>query len=134
MSLQDPIADLLTRMRNVIGQGKATVRVPYSGLKSRILETLKREGFIKDFETVDATESVSKELLVHLKYAESGASVINSLKRVSKPSCRIYSQVGDIKPVLNGIGINIISTPKGVLSDRECRKEHVGGEVICEVW
>jgi len=133
MSMQDPISDMLTRIRNVMVQGKKSVRVPYSGIKSSVLDTLKREGFIRNFEAVEKA-SAKKDLLIELKYAENGSSVINSLKRISKPSCRIYFQAADVKPVLNGIGIQVISTNKGVLSDREARKENVGGEVLCEIW
>lgn len=132
MSLQDPISDMLTRMRNIIRIEKESVRIPYSKLKAQVLDVLKREGFIKNYEVI--SEQNKKDILVYLKYADSGVSVLNSLKRVSKPSCRVYKQNNDIKPVLGGLGISILTTSKGVLSDRECRDKKVGGELICEIY
>ena len=132
MSMSDPIADLLTRMRNNIQIRSKVVTIPFSRLKTQILEVLKREGFIRNFEVV--AEENKKNILVYLKYAENGSSVVSMLQRVSKPGCRIYSKATDVKPVLNGLGISVITTAKGVLSDRECRAQNVGGEVICEIW
>lgn len=132
MSVSDPIADLLTRMRNSIMTRKAVVRIPFSGLKLQVLEVLKREGFVKNFEEV--SDEGKKDILVYLKYADNGSSVISTLQRISKPGCRIYNKAKEIKPVLNGLGISVVTTPKGVLSDRECRTQQVGGEVICEIW
>ena len=132
MSMTDPIADLLTRMRNNIQIRSKVVTIPFSRLKTQILEVLKREGFIRNFEVV--VEENKKNILVYLKYAENGSSVVSMLQRVSKPGCRIYSKATDVKPVLNGLGISVITTAKGVLSDRECRAQNVGGEVICEIW
>ena len=132
MSMSDPIADLLTRMRNNIQIRSKVVTIPFSRLKTQILEVLKREGFIRNFEVV--VEENKKNILVYLKYAENGSSVVSMLQRVSKPGCRIYSKATDVKPVLNGLGISVITTAKGVLSDRECRAQNVGGEVICEIW
>lgn len=132
MSLSDPISDLLTRMRNCIMIKNHVVRVPFSRLKTQVLEVLKREGFIKNFEVV--VEDNKKDILVYLKYAANGSSVISSLERISKPGCRIYNKADDVKPILNGLGISVVTTSKGVLSDRECRQQNVGGEVICEIW
>ncbi len=132
MSMTDPIADLLTRVRNALRVKKDTVRMPYSNLKKNLLEALQREGYIKGYEvTADGNK---KDIVVFLKYSVSGLSVINELRRVSKSGCRIYEKLKDIKPVFNGIGISVVSTPKGVLSDRECREQIVGGEVLCEIW
>lgn len=132
MSLSDPISDLLTRMRNCIMIKNNVVRAPFSRLKTQILEVLKREGFIKNFEVV--VENNKKDILVYLKYAANGSSVISSLERVSKPGCRIYNKAEEVKPILNGLGISVVTTSKGVLSDRECRAQNVGGEIICEIW
>jgi small subunit ribosomal protein S8 len=132
MSVSDPIADLLTRMRNNIMNHSQVVRVPFSKLKTQILEVFKREGFVRNFEVV--SEDNKKDILVYLKYADNGASVISKLERVSKPGCRIYSKATEVKPVLNGLGMSVVTTAKGVLSDRECRAQNVGGEVICEIW
>lgn len=132
MSMSDPVADLLTRMRNNIQNRAKVVSVPFSRLKTHILEVLKREGFIRNFEVV--TEENKKNILVYLKYAENGSSVMSMLQRISKPGCRVYSKATDVKPVLNGLGISVVTTAKGVLSDRECRVQNVGGEVICEIW
>jgi small subunit ribosomal protein S8 len=130
--MSDPIADLLTRMRNNIQNRSKIVSVPFSRLKTQVLEVLKREGFIRNFEVV--VEDNKKNILVYLKYAENGSSVMSMLQRVSKPGCRIYSKASDVKPILNGLGISVVTTAKGVLSDRECRAQNVGGEVICEIW
>lgn len=132
MSVSDPIADLLTRVRNAIMVHRASVMAPYSKLKNNVLDVLKREGYIKNFEVVE--DGNKKNIIVYLKYADNGSPVISELHRISKPGCRIYSSVDDIKPVLNGIGVSIVTTAQGVLSDRECREKKVGGEVLCEVW
>jgi small subunit ribosomal protein S8 len=130
--MTDPISDLLTRMRNALQIDRDIVRIPFSKLKVHLLDVLKKEGFIKNHEVV--ADGNKKDILVHLKYADNGSSVINTLKRISKPGCRDYRHADEIKPVLNGLGIYVITTNKGVLSDRECREQKVGGEVLCEVW
>jgi small subunit ribosomal protein S8 len=132
MSMQDPISDMLTRIRNAIMRDKEVTRIPFSKYKLSILEVLKNEGFISNFEKVE--EEGKKNILVYLKYAANGRPVLNKLERVSKPSCRQYIGAGDVKPVLNGIGISILSTSKGVLSDKQCREQNVGGEIICEIY
>jgi len=132
MSISDPIADLLTRIRNAIMVHRASVMAPYSKLKSNVLDVLKREGYIKNFEVVQ--EGSKKNIIVYLKYADNGAPVISELHRISKPGCRIYNKADQIKPILNGIGVSIITTAQGLLSDRECREKKIGGEVLCEVW
>jgi len=132
MSMTDPIADMLTRMRNAIRNHEEAVDMPFSTEKRAIADVLKREGYIRDCR--EAHESIQGSLRLYFKYAPDGESVITHLKRVSKPGCRVYRGVSDLAPVLNGLGIVIVSTPKGVLSDREARTEKVGGEVICEVY
>lgn len=133
MMLNDPLGDMLTRIRNGGRVKKSDVNVPMSNLKMSVLEVLKREGFIRDFTVVKPREGVT-EIKVELKYQESGAPVISEIKRVSKPGRRVYSGVADIKRVYNGLGISILSTPKGVLSDHEARNENVGGEILCTVF
>ena len=132
MSMTDPIADLLTRVRNANSIGKKTVAMPYSHAKESILTVLKREGFIADFEAIG--EGVKRALSVILKYGPEGEKVIIEIRRVSKPGRRIYWKIDQVKPVLDGLGIAVLTTSKGVLSDREARKARVGGEVLCTVW
>lgn len=130
--LTDPVADMLTRIRNAIRSGKAEVLVPASKLKLGIAEVLKREGYIEGFEIVQ--RPVQNEIRIRLKYGPAGEPVITHIERVSKPGRRIYLGVKKLKPVLRGLGISILSTPKGVLSDREARQANVGGETLCRVW
>lgn len=133
MSMTDPIADLLTRIRNAASVRKRSVDIPFSKMKSAILEVLKREGFIEDFKPVESDGSLAL-IRAYLKYTRLGGSVIQEIRRVSKPGRRVYRPVSDLDPVLRGIGIAVVSTSRGVLSDRECRKQEVGGEVLCTVW
>jgi small subunit ribosomal protein S8 len=133
MSMTDPIADLLTRVRNAVRNEVATVDAPYSKLKEGITGVLKREGYIQDFKVMDLS-GAKKGLRVYLRYGSDGEAVIGHVQRVSKPGRRIYRSVPEIVPVLDGLGIGVYSTPKGILTDRECRKEKVGGECLCEVW
>lgn len=132
MSMTDPIADLLTRIRNAARVGNGTVDIPYSKVKTHVLDVLKREGYIGDYKV--AGEGKEQSIRAYLKYSRLGESVIKSIQRESRPGRRVYRAVGKLNPVLRGIGIAVVSTPRGVLSDRECRKEHVGGEVLCKVW
>jgi small subunit ribosomal protein S8 len=132
MSLTDPIADLLTRIRNATMRKHSTVSVPYSRIKQRIVEVLEAEGFIEKWNLQEGKSFNTIEL--HLKYDKAGDSVIRRIERVSRPGLRIHSSSNKIEPVLNGQGIAIITTSKGVFSDRECRRQHVGGEVLCRVW
>jgi small subunit ribosomal protein S8 len=132
MNITDPIADLLTRIRNASRAKHATVDVPASNMKKAIAQILVDEGYIKDFTvTEDAKQGV---ISITLKYTETGASVITGLRRVSKPGLRIYTSCEDMPKVMRGIGTAIISTPKGVMTDRQARKENVGGEVLAYVW
>ncbi|RME03199.1 MAG: 30S ribosomal protein S8 [Planctomycetota bacterium] len=140
MCMTDPIADMLTRIRNANAIGRKKVDVPFSKIKKGILEVLKREGFIEKFEEVEGRVSRrrrkkrGKVLRVFLKYGENGEFVINQIRRESKCGRRVYRSVKEIKKVLNGYGIGIYSTPKGILSDRECRLQKVGGEYLCSVF
>jgi len=131
MSMQDPIADMLTRIRNAGMAGKKEVSVPMSKMKSAIAEVLKSEGYIADYKEVG--EGVAKELILQLKYRNKRA-VIEGIERVSKPSCRIYCGSEEIPNVRNGLGIVILSTPKGVISGRVAASEKVGGEILCKLW
>ena len=132
MTMTDPIADLATRIRNAIAVGKYEVTAPHSRLKVGICEVLKREGFIQDF-TVEPGK-VQGQLRITLKYGPDGEKVIRSIQRVSKPGCRVYRGVREVKPILRGMGISVLTTNQGVLSDREARKQRVGGEPLLEVW
>ncbi len=129
--LTDPIADYLTRIRNAIMRKYPTVEIPASNMKKAITEILKEEGYIEDYEFIsDNKQGIIK---ITLKY-ENGVSVISGLKRISKPGLRQYSSVDKLPKVLNGLGIAIISTSKGVMTDAKARKENVGGEVLCYIW
>jgi small subunit ribosomal protein S8 len=130
--ITDPIADMLTRIRNAVRVERSHVEMPMSKVKRGLAEVLKREGYIWDWGEVTA-EPVSR-LRIELKYGPNGERVIQSIRRVSKPGRRVYSSARDLKPVLNGLGIQIISTSRGVISDREARQRNLGGEVLCEVW
>ncbi len=134
MSMTDPIADMLTRIRNAVAVHHKTVDVPASKVKKGILDVLKREGFIGDFKVVESTRPGQDGIRIYLKYDRVGQSVIQVIQRTSRPGLRIYRGAGDLEPVLRGIGIAVISTSKGMLSNRECRRDNVGGEVLCTVW
>lgn len=131
MSMSDPIADMLTRIRNAILREHKEVTMPSSKIKENIAKVLAAEGFINDYEVQPAGIGIS--LVVKLKYDSKGEPVIRSVQRVSKPGLRIFKGAKEIKPLLNGQGIYIISTSKGVMSDAQCRQSMVGGEVICAV-
>ena len=128
----DPIADLLTRMRNAITAKHESVLVPASKEKNAIANILLNEGYIKAFEIVDTKEG--KFLNISIKYDENGKSVIYGLKRVSKPGLRVYAGADKLPRVINGMGISIISTNKGILTDKQAREAKVGGEVLAYVW
>jgi len=131
MSMQDPIADMLTRIRNAGMALKSDVDMPISRMKLAIAEVLKSEGYIADYR--EEGEGVEKQLVLRLKYRNK-KPVIEGIERISRPSCRIYCGSGEIPDVRNGLGIVILSTPKGVISGRVAASEHVGGEVLCKVW
>jgi len=131
MSLSDPIADLLTRMRNSLGAHHETVNVRASGVCEGICRVLKEEGYIEDYRRVE--DDKQGLLRIYLKYGPIGEDVISEIKRVSRPGKRVYSGTDDLPRPMGGLGISIISTSGGVLSDRRCREEKVGGEVLCTV-
>ncbi|HAN97776.1 MAG TPA: 30S ribosomal protein S8 [Planctomycetaceae bacterium] len=130
--MTDPIADMLTRIRNVLRVERPYVDLTVSKVKKGVADVLKREGFIWGYTEIE--EQPAGQLRLELKYGPSGEQVIRHLKRVSKPGRRVYSSAKDLRPVLNGQGITILSTSRGVVSDREARQQNLGGEVICEVW
>jgi small subunit ribosomal protein S8 len=130
--MTDPIADMLTRIRNAVRIERSTVEMPASKVKRGLAEVLKREGYIWDWAEVEATPS--NHLRLELKYGPNGERVIRHLKRVSKPGRRVYSRADQLKPILNGMGISVLSTSRGVISDREARQRKLGGEVLCELW
>jgi small subunit ribosomal protein S8 len=132
--LTDPIADMLTRIRNGVRVERPHVEVATSKVKRGLADVLKREGYIWDWSEVEVEKSPVKQLRIELKYGPNGEKVIQEIKRVSKPGRRVYSKAKDLRPVLGGMGITIISTSTGVLSDREARQKNAGGEVICEVY
>lgn len=132
MSMSDPIADLLTRLRNAIERRHAHVMVPNSKMKMAILKVMEDEGYIDGFTVVE--DGPRPMIRVRLRYAEGRQPVITHLERVSKPGRRVYTKRRDIPLVLSGMGLTILTTPKGVMSGRQARREQVGGEVLCHVW
>ena len=132
MSMTDPIADMLTRIRNAQTASYSTVDIPCSKLKVSISNTLKAEGFIKNYRKM--TEGLREIIRISLKYDENGEPIIGGLKRVSKPGRRFYTRCDRVPQILGGLGVNILSTSKGVMTDREARKRGLGGEVLCSVW
>lgn len=132
MSMSDPIADLLTRIRNALGAGFPTVEAPSSRLKVEVCRVLKEEGYIKDYVRED--DGKQGQLRISLKYDSERTPVITGIRRVSKPSLRVYTGKREKRLVRSGLGISIVTTSKGVMTDRSARKENVGGEVLCEVW
>lgn len=132
MTTSDPIADMLTRMRNAMGARHAKVDVPASKLKADIARILKEEGYILNFKL--AEEGPRKTIKIYLKYSLANTPVISKMERVSRPGCRVYVGSREIPRVLGGLGINILTTPKGVMTGKSARKEGVGGEVLCQIW
>lgn len=128
----DPIADFLTCIRNGVAAKRKEVSVPYSRLKFEIAQVLMEEGFISNLR-LDG-EGVKKRIVISLKYLDDGASVIRGVERVSRPSRRVYAGYNEIPRVMGGLGVAILSTPAGVITDREARRRRVGGEIICKVW
>jgi small subunit ribosomal protein S8 len=131
MSMNDPISDMLTRIRNANRNNRSSVDVPFSKLKHQLAQVLRREGYVNEV-AVDG-EGPGKKLVLGLRYGPDGENVIHRIDRVSMPGRRVYSSVEEIPRVRGGMGICILSTSKGVLSDRECRKQRVGGEVLCKI-
>ena len=132
MVLTDTIADMLTRIRNIVMIKGETVEIPMSKEKLAIAQILMDEGYIKSFEVKE--EGVQKSILVTLKYGPNGERVIQGLKRISKPGLRVYAEAKKLPKVINGLGIAIISTNKGIITDKRARELNVGGEVLCYVW
>jgi len=130
--MTDPIADMLTRIRNAVRIEKSHIEMPLSKVKRGVADVLKREGYIWDWSEVEAKPS--SVLHLNLKYGPNGERVIRHIKRVSKPGRRIYRGARAMRPVLKGLGITVVSTSRGVVSDREARQRNLGGEVLCEVW
>jgi len=132
MSMTDPLGDMLTRIRNGLMRHKNKISTPASKLRANVCEVLKSEGYIRDYAQVDFEDGKS-EIEIELKYYE-GSPVIREISRVSRPGLRVYSSVKSIPNVANGLGINILSTPKGVMADHQARTENVGGEILCRVF
>ncbi|WP_173931475.1 30S ribosomal protein S8 [Chelativorans sp. Marseille-P2723] len=132
MSVNDPLGDMLTRIRNAIGRRKLKVSSPASRLRARVLDVMKQEGYIRDYSQIDYGNGKS-ELEIELKYFD-GAPVIREISRVSKPGRRVYVSVKSIPQVANGLGIAILSTPKGVMADHQAREQNVGGEILCQIF
>ncbi len=132
MALSDPLGDMLTRIRNGQRAGMKTVTAPASRLRSNVLDVLQKEGYIRGFSQAEFRAGLN-ELTIELKYHE-GDPVIREIKRVSRPGRRVYSKIGDLAQVYGGLGITVLSTPKGVLSDTDARSENVGGEVLCRIF
>src|SRR5262249_24350326 len=130
--MTDPIADMLTRVRNALGSRHSKVDVPASRLKIEIARILKEEGYINNYKV--SGEGARKSIRIYLRYGPKGEMVINHLERVSKPSCRRYVGSGEIPNILGGLGMNIISTSRGVMTGKQARRSHLGGEVLCNIY
>jgi small subunit ribosomal protein S8 len=134
MTMTDPIADMLTRIRNASRARHPKVTVPWSRLKESIARVLMEEGYLKEIKRVKAEEGGGEEIVIQLKFDRGNQPVISGIKRVSSPSRRVYVGAQGVTPIRKGLGIHILSTPKGILADREAQKAKVGGELICSVW
>jgi small subunit ribosomal protein S8 len=132
MRLTDPVADMLTRIRNAISSRHQKVDVPASKLKLEIARILKEEGYVSNFKATE--EEGHKIVRIYLKYGTNNEAAISNVERVSRPGCRVYVRRSEITRVLGGLGINILTTPRGVMTGRQARKEGVGGEVLCQIW
>lgn len=132
MSINDPIADMLTRIRNAGKSKFKSLEIPRSNIKTEIAKILKNQGYIKNYKIIE--DNKQGKLIVYLKYTESHQNAIFGIERISKQSRRKYTKSRDINPVLNGLGINILSTSKGVMTDKQAKIENIGGEVLCKVW
>jgi len=132
MTLTDPIADMLTRIRNAIMAKKQEVEIPHSRLKAEIAKILKEEGYIYGYKIMK--DKVQNIINVSLKYTEEGENVITGLRRISKPGCRIYCKSDSIPKVLDGLGVVIISTSRGIFTGKKCEEQSLGGEVVCQIW
>lgn len=133
MSMTDPIADLLTRIRNALMVNHDQLALPGSNLKLEVCRILKEQGYIEDY-SEEGDDPISRKIRIILKYNSNGDPTIRRMQRISKPGRRVYCRAEDLKPALNGLGIGIVSTSKGLLTDSQARDQRVGGEVLCEVW
>jgi small subunit ribosomal protein S8 len=133
MVMTDPIGDMLTIIRNGLMVQKATVECPYATVKVQILGVLQEEGFISSFKVLEPSVA-GKSIKIYLKFGPKGEKIINKIVRVSTPGRHLYARTGDLRPVRNGMGITILSTSRGVMSDRKARQDKVGGEILCKVW
>jgi small subunit ribosomal protein S8 len=132
--MTDPVADMLTRIRNANTAMHDDVRMPASKLKESLADVLKKEGYITGFEITENSDGPGRILKIDMKYSPQRARVISGLKRVSKPGLRVYTKSTEIPRVLGGLGVAVVSTSKGLMTDREARKRHMGGEILCYVW
>lgn len=132
MAITDPIADMLTRIRNAAKAKINSVDIPGSKMKLEIAKVLKSEGYIRNYKFIQ--DQKQGTLRIYLKYGQGNANAIYGLNRISKPSRRVYAKAQEIKPVLNGMGISILSTSRGILTDKQARHEKVGGEILCNIW
>jgi small subunit ribosomal protein S8 len=132
MTMTDPISDLLTRLRNAHLAKHDRLDMPASKLKSELCRVLKESGFVEDFRVIEAVPQGT--LRIYLRYSDSGTPAIQHLRRISKPGRRVYRKAEDLRPVRNGLGVGIVSTSQGVLTDAQARQRRVGGEVLCEIW
>ncbi|MCP3909548.1 MAG: 30S ribosomal protein S8 [Actinomycetia bacterium] len=134
MTMTDPIADMLTRIRNANIAMRDSVVMPSSKQKEALAEVLKKEGFIQDFSAGDRTDAPGRDLRIAMKYSPERKRVISGLQRISKPGLRVYSKSVDIPRVVGGLGTAVVSTSKGLMTDREARRRRMGGEILCYVW
>lgn len=132
MSMTDPIADMLTRIRNGLKASHEVVDIPSSKLKINIAKVIKSEGYVRNFKII--SEGRHRFIRIFLKYDEHGVPIISGITRISKPSCRVYKKYDKIPKIVNGFGINIVSTSKGLLTDKQARQLSIGGEILCSVW
>lgn len=132
MSITDPLADMLTRVRNAGSAKLNSVDIPGSKIKAALANVLKEEGFIRNFKFIK--DNKQGTIRIYLKYDKNERHAIYGLERISKPSRRVYVKGGDIKPVLNGMGISVLSTSRGILTDKKARQENLGGELLCKIW
>lgn len=130
--MTDPIADMLTRIRNAVNVEAPSVDMPYSHFKHEICKVLVDEGYLVQFEVLEAKPQ--NKLRLQLRYGPDGEKAIQKIRRISKPGCRVYKSSDELRPVLNGLGISVLSTNKGVISDRKARAQKLGGEVVCEIY
>ena len=135
MASSDPVGDMLAMIKNAYGRRHKRLSLPHSRMKEGVAKVLRSEGYVEDVKTIqDEKRKEIKTLHLYLKYDGTGASVISEIKRVSKPGCRIFRGVDSLGRIMDGLGVQVLSTSKGIMSDRQARKERVGGELICKVW